>query len=215
MSEMRRSYQWVQIICRGAFELCFRGRALGVNNVPQEGPVLLLSNHQSFLDPVLVALPLLRECAFMARDTLFDNPRFSKLIRYLNAFPVKRGTADVGAIKESLRRLKRGDALVAFPEGTRTSDGSVGPLQSGAILLARKSSAPIVPVNIHGAYELWPRTAKRPKFGPICVSYGQPLTVAHLAALSDEEAVAEVRGRILDMQDIARKNAIFGGSRLD
>lgn len=215
MTDMRHTYHAAQTLCRGAYELLFQGRAIGLNHVPQDGPVLLLSNHQSFLDPVLVALSIPRECAFMARDTLFENPRFSQLIRYLNAFPVKRGTADIGAIKESLRRLKRGEALVAFPEGTRTPDGSVGTMQPGAILLARKSSAPIVPVNIHGAYELWPRTAKRPRLGPLCVTYGQALSTSDLATMTDEEAMAEVRSRIIGMQGQAAQHANFGGWRLD
>lgn len=215
MSDIRWSYRVAQIISRGIFELAFCGRALDTRRVPQEGPVLLLSNHQSFLDPVLVALPIPRECAFMARDTLFKQPQFSQLIRYLNAFPVKRGTADVGAIKESLRRLKRGEAVVAFPEGTRTSDGEVGPMQPGAVLLARKSSAPIVPVNIHGAYEILPRDSKRPRRGRICVSYGQPISPDDLSAMTDNEAIEEVRQQIIAMQQHARKHAHFGGTRQD
>lgn len=215
MSEMRQTYRFAQAICRGAFDLFFSGRALGVNHVPQDGPVLLLSNHQSFLDPVLVALSVPRECCFMARDTLFKQPQFTHLITYLNAFPVKRGTADVGAIKESLRRLKRGEALVAFPEGTRTPDGSVGEMQPGAILLARKSAAPIVPVNIHGAFEIWPRTEKKPKLGPIMLNYGEPITPIQLSRLTDEEAMQEVRDRIIEMQSLACRHSNFGGNRLD
>jgi 1-acyl-sn-glycerol-3-phosphate acyltransferase len=215
MSEMRWSYHLAQVISRGIFELAFSGRALNTRRVPLEGPVLLLSNHQSFLDPVLVALPIPRECAFMARDTLFKQPQFSKLIRYLNAFPVKRGTADVGAIKESLRRLKRGEAVVAFPEGTRTSDGQIGSMQTGAVLLARKSSAPIVPVNIHGAYEILPRDTKRLRSGRICVSYGQVISPDDLSAMTDAEAIEEVRRQIIAMQKFAQEHVLFGGMRQD
>src|SRR5262245_28199568 len=108
---MRPWYRFCRWLCHGVFLVFFRGRVYGRDNVPLEGGVLLACNHQSYLDPVLATLALPRECHYMARDTLFRNPQFRRMIESLNAFPVKRGTADIGAIKETLRRLKNG-ALV-------------------------------------------------------------------------------------------------------
>lgn len=208
---MRRSYRFLQCICQVVCFLMFGLRVRNRELVPQEGPVLLACNHQSFLDPVLAAVHLWRECSYMARDTLFRG-RFAKLITFLNAFPVRRGEADVSAIKESLRRLKRGDCLVAFPEGTRTTDGRLQPLIGGAVLIARKARAPIVPTIILGAFECWPRNAKRPRPGRIMVSYGEPLTVEQMAAMSDEAIVAELAERMRALFEEARRDPWIAGS---
>ncbi|HRX86733.1 MAG TPA: lysophospholipid acyltransferase family protein, partial [Phycisphaerae bacterium] len=123
-------------------------RGVGVENVPVRGPAILACNHQSYLDPVLVGAFAKRTLHYMARDTLFRNSYFSRLIRSYNAFPVKRGETDVTAIKQSLRLLKEGKALLLFPEGTRTPNGTVQTMQAGAVALARRSKAPIIPVAV-------------------------------------------------------------------
>jgi 1-acyl-sn-glycerol-3-phosphate acyltransferase len=196
----RLYYRFCQFWCRVVFLLFFRGRTIHLNRVPRTGGVLLASNHQSFLDPVLVTLAAPREFAFMGRDTLFNNPRFRRLIESLNCFPVRRGSADVRAIKESLRRLRAGYALVAFPEGTRTSDGTIGPMLPGMILIARRAGVPIVPTLIQGAYEAWPRTSKFPRPRPITVVYDEPLHLPPASEMSDEECVRVLRGRLLALQ---------------
>jgi 1-acyl-sn-glycerol-3-phosphate acyltransferase len=183
------------------YALMFRGRTYGIRHVPSTGGVLLVSNHQSFLDPVLAGLGLPRECSFMARSTLFDIPWLRRIIAYLNAFPVKRGTADMGAIKETLRRLKDGKIVLAFPEGTRTLDGSIGAMRAGVVLLARKARVPIVPVMIHGAFEAWPRTAWLPRPHPVLVAYGPPMYPHEHPEWSDEECVAAVRDEMLALQE--------------
>lgn len=199
-SRVRFFYRFSRYYCRLTFLLAFRGQVFGARRVPQRGGVLLACNHQSFLDPILAALPMSRECAFMGRDTLFANPAFRRLIESLNCFPVKRGTADVGAIKESLRRLKQGYALVTFPEGTRSSDGSIGPMMPGSILIARKARVPIVPTLISGAYECWPRDAVWPRLGRIIVAYGDPITPEQQQRLGDEGCVERVRNVLLALQ---------------
>lgn len=186
----------------------FRYRAFGMRHVPRTGGVLLVSNHQSFLDPVLVGLPLPRECHYMARDTLFNNRWFGWLISYLNAFPVKRGTADTGAIKETIRRLRGGYAVLTFPEGTRTRDGRIGPMRAGVVLVARKTQVPIVPTLILGAYEAWPRTAKLPRPRRMLVAFGPPLYPHRHPEWSDDACVARVREALLTLQ--ARYARVLG-----
>ena len=208
---MRLYYRINRLAAQALYLLLFRGRAFGTKNVPTEGGVLLVCNHQSFFDPILATLALPRECHYMARDTLFRNPYFRKLIESLNAFPVKRGTADVGAIKETLRRLKRGALVTVFPEATRTLDGSVRKMQPGVVLMARKSKVPLVPTLILGAYEVWPRQAKLPKLGPVIISYGQPLTPAEMKDLPDDECIAIVRQRIVDMMKRYRQHPLVAG----
>ena len=131
---MRKGYAVCRMVAQMLFTFLVRGRVFGTHHVPRQGGVLLVSNHQSFLDPVLATLAIPRECNYMARDTLFRQPQFRRLIEYLNAFPVKRNTADLGAIKETLRRLKAGRVVLTFPEGTRTVDGSIGPIDRKSVV---------------------------------------------------------------------------------
>jgi 1-acyl-sn-glycerol-3-phosphate acyltransferase len=197
---MRRSYAICRRIAQMLYIFFFRGRVFGADRVPRAGGVLLVSNHQSFLDPVLATLALPRECNYMARDTLFAIRWLRPIMEFLNAFAVKRDTADMGAIKETLRRLKAGKLVLAFPEGTRTEDGSVGPMRAGVVLLARKARVPIVPTLILGAFESWPRTARLPRPHPILVAYGEPVCPHEHPEWGDDECVELVRGRIIALQ---------------
>jgi 1-acyl-sn-glycerol-3-phosphate acyltransferase len=212
VSRMRPHYRVSRGICRLCFALLFRGRVFNPERVPVDGGVLLVSNHQSFLDPMVATLALPRECHFMARDTLFERPAFKRLIESFNAFPIKRGTADLRGIKEALRRLKNGGLVTAFPEGTRTLDGTIGPMLPGSIILARKAKVPIVPTVILGAYKAWPRHAKLPRIAPILVAYGAPLTVDQIAARDDETVIDVVRGRMLDLQQHYQHHPLLTGA---
>jgi len=210
---MRLGYALLRLLSQLIFTLLFRGRVFGTHHVPRRGGVLLVSNHQSFLDPVLATLAIPRECHYMARHSLFQQPWLRRLITYLNAFPVKRGTADLAAIKETLRRLHAGHAVLAFPEGTRTPDGSIGPMHAGVVLLARKARVPIVPVLILGAFESWPRTRKLPRPRPILVVYDRPLYPHRHPQWTDQDCVAAVRQRLLTLQQRYRSHALLPAPR--
>jgi 1-acyl-sn-glycerol-3-phosphate acyltransferase len=171
-----------------------------VRHVPGNGGVLLVCNHQSFLDPVIATCALHREGSYMARDTLFASGPFTQLIRYLNAFPVKRGMADLGAVKETLRRLRNGELITVFPEATRTPDGSILPMQPGAVAIARKAGVPIVPCLIDGAYKAWPRQQKFPLPGYIRVVYRPAILPSALRKLTDEEATLRIRSILIETQ---------------
>jgi 1-acyl-sn-glycerol-3-phosphate acyltransferase len=177
-----------------------RGRVFGTNRVPNTGPVILACNHQSFFDPILATLALPRECDYMARDTLFANPLFRRLILSLNAFPIRRGEADITAIKETLRRLKAGRLVTTYPEGTRTQDGRIGPMLPGIGSVAKKAGVPVVPVLIEGAYEAWPRHQKLPGRCEITVVYGEPIPPSQHAGMSAKELMEEIGRRLRDMQ---------------
>lgn len=197
---MRLGWFVARAIVRAIFVYVFRGRIFGVNHVPVRGGVLLVSNHQSFFDPVLLSLGLPRETHHMARDTLFNKRRFATLIRWLNAFPVKRGSADLGAIREAVKRLRDGQLVIVYPEGTRTRDGEVGPMHAGIMLMARRAGVPVVPALVCGAYEVWPRSASLPTLQPVLVAYGPPISAAELSQLSDEQSIALIRERIISMR---------------
>lgn len=209
-SRMRTFYRILRYFSQVFFVLYFRGRVFGLRNVPQTGPVLLACNHQSFFDPVSSTLALHREGNYMARDTLFANRLFKRFIESLNAFPVRRGAADIGAVKEILRRLKDGKLVVVFPEATRTRDGRIGAINPNSLLIAKKARATIVPCVIDGAFEAWPRTAVVPRPVRMYVSYCDPITVSQVQAWPIEQitaAVAERMGRTLNQLRNLRQQA--------
>lgn len=189
-------YWFLKYVAQIGYVLYFKGRVFGLKNVPQTGGVLLACNHQSFSDPVCAAIALNREASFMARDTLFLNPYFSRLISSLNAFPVKRGAADVGAVKEILRRLKAGKLVVVFPEGTRTMDGKIGKINANSLLIAKKARAAIVPTVIDGAFEAWPRTQLLPSPHRMYVTYCEAITAAQVEDWPIERTTETVQKRM-------------------
>ena len=167
----RRTLQmWLTTICKV--------RVFNRHYEPAGGGVVYICNHQSFLDPMLMAYALQRPVNFMARESLFRWPPFRRLIESVHTFPVRRGTADVAALKESMRRLKANGQLAMFAEGTRTSDGRIGPFLPGAAMLCQRAAEWTVPVLIDGAFETWPRTQMLPRPGNIVVRYAPPIPQA-------------------------------------
>jgi 1-acyl-sn-glycerol-3-phosphate acyltransferase len=181
-----------------------RQRCLHREHVPLTGGVLLVCNHQSLLDPLIAALGLNRECSFMARDTLWKNKPFGKLISLYNAFPVKRDSADLAAVKETLRRLKAGQCITVFPEGTRTPTGRIGHMRAGVATIAKKARVPIVPALIEGAYDIWPRYAKLPRPAQAWVEYGKPITPEDMDRQSPEEITAQLHATLQSMHNALR-----------
>lgn len=182
----------------------FRFRAFRKQCVPRRGGVLIVSNHQSYLDPVIVAVALPRPSSFMARSTLFINPVFRALISGLNAFPVVRGGRDMQAVREAVRRLERGECLVVFPEGTRTTDGRIGALQPGVVAIADRAGVPIVPAVVDGAFEAWPKgRGIRP--WPVRVIYGAPVHPAERQGAPREEMIERLRSEMVRLQAELRR----------
>jgi len=172
---------------------------------PTRGGAVYICNHQSFLDPMLMSYSLRRPMSFMARDSLFKVPGFSQLISKFNAFPVKRGSADTGAMKEAMRRIKAGGQMVVFAEGTRTLDGRIGPFLPGVALLAQRAAEWTVPVVIDGAFEVWPRTQRLPSPGHIVVQYAKPIHRDEARRQSPQEFISHVRQIIIEMQTDVRR----------
>jgi 1-acyl-sn-glycerol-3-phosphate acyltransferase len=211
--QMRLYYRILRYLAQALFTVYFRGRVFGLRNVPDSGGVLLACNHQSFGDPVAAALPLYREANFMARDTLFLNPLFKRLIESLNAFPVKRGAADVGAVKEIMRRLKDEKVVVVFPEGTRTKDGEIGTINANSLSIAKKTGVTIVPTVIDGAYEAWPRTQPLPSRSTMYVTYAEAITPQQVSDWPLEQIAATVEARLretLARSRMMRRRALEG-----
>ena len=195
---------FMRIILTGTVCTLCRVCAYGMKNVPKKGPVLLLSNHQSFLDPMFSQSWIRRGFHFVARQSLYENRFFGFLIRYLYTVPIKRGQADLAAMRTIIDRLKVGSAICLYPEGTRTGDGRIAEIKPGFSLLSRKSGAKIVPVVIEGAFECWPRHKKFPKIAKVVVSYGKPITPERIKELGDREFAKEITAQLRRMQNELR-----------
>ena len=194
----RAGYQTTKTIFWLIALLFFRFRWWGREHFPSEGGALICSNHQSHLDPILVGICFSNQLNFLARKTLFGLPIFRAIITYLDAIPIDRDGMSLGGIKETLKRLKRGEMVVVFPEGTRSPDGSVQELKPGFVALARRGKVPILPAAVDGAYDAWPRTRKLPRLSKVCTVFGPRISAAEIEQMSDSEVIETLRQRIID-----------------
>jgi 1-acyl-sn-glycerol-3-phosphate acyltransferase len=167
-------YGLAWVLFRSLFRLLMSCRYIGTENVPRTGPVILASNHLSYLDPPLIGTALRRWPVYMGKAELFQKPLLGWICRQLRAFPVERGMADRAALKHSLQHLAQGGALVIFPEGTRSETGELGEPEMGLGMLAYRSGAPVVPVYLHGTDQALPRSGGL-HLAKISASFGPPL----------------------------------------
>ncbi len=202
---MRPYFRFMRFLSQSALAMYFGGRVFDMENVPKSGGVVLACNHQSFFDPLAATCAIHREGNFLARDTLFRNPLFGRLIRSVNAFPVKRGKGDLGAIKEVLRRLKNGKMVLIFPEGTRTRDGSIGAINPNSMAVAKKARVAVVPAVIDGAFEAWPRGQRLPRPHLVYVTYCKAISPEEVRAWSTERIAKTVAERMAAALDASKK----------
>lgn len=145
-------YGFFYWLVRVLLSLYFHIEVTGLERVPRRGPLIILVNHITFVDPPMAAILMPRPVYFMTKVELFSVPVFGWLIRHLHAFPVRRGTADRKAIRTSLRLLAQQQALLIFPEGHRSHTGSLQEARAGAVYLAQKTACPCIPIGISGQY---------------------------------------------------------------
>ena len=163
---------------RGVSRLYFGLELRGVEHIPARGPLVVVPNHQTFADPVLVTIPIRRRVYYMAWRRLFHIPVLGRMIRLLRAFPVQLDARDPGAVREARRLLVDEDAVVMiFPEGGRSKDGTVGHFHLGAFRLAASLGVPALPVTIAGGHESWPPGRRLPRRGRITITYHPPLSI--------------------------------------
>jgi 1-acyl-sn-glycerol-3-phosphate acyltransferase len=173
-----------------AFRSLFGMRVDGMEHLIEDGPVLIASNHQSYLDPPLVGNLYKTEICYLARKTLFRGLATWVYPRW-NAIPVDQDRPDMTSLKTIIRKLKDGHKVVVFPEGARTFDGSLGEPAPGVGLVAAKAAVPIQPVRIRGAREALPRGSGRIRFHRIHVTIGPAI---HLTPEEIEAASRDKKG---------------------
>jgi 1-acyl-sn-glycerol-3-phosphate acyltransferase len=169
-------YYWLGYqLSRGAARLLFRFRVTHLERMIQSGPVILAMNHQSYLDPPLAGITCNRAIYFLARKTLLDVPVLGWLLPKLNVIPVSQEAIDRSALKTVISVLKSGNAVLVFPEGSRTLDGNLQPAEPGLGLVIAKTLAPVVPMRIFGAHAALPRDGGGLHLVPIAIVIGKPI----------------------------------------
>ena len=153
----------------------FPRRIYGREHIPAQGGFIIASNHVSNLDPVVLGISAVRRINFMAKIELFQKQPLGFILKELGAFPVKRGEADLWALKEAIKRLKKGMPVLIFLEGTRRIGDAPPQAQPGIGFLAVKSGVPVIPVFISGTQKVMPPGSRSWTRNPVSVRYGPPV----------------------------------------
>jgi len=161
-------YKIIKALALAYFKLFFKVRVTGAENIPKEGKAVLVSNHISNYDPVVVGIYIDRIPRFMAKKELFEIFGLKHFFLALKAFPVDRGRADLASYKQATNILKSGEILGIFAEGTRVREDDAVAAKAGAALFAAKNNAPVIPVGVSSKYKL---------FSKVYVNYGKPISM--------------------------------------
>lgn len=183
----------------------FGGKIYGVENVPQTGGLVIVSNHASYFDPPIVSNCVCRPVAYMAKEELFKIPVLAQAIKLYGAYPVSRGTADRAAIKYALEYLENGWAVGVFLEGTRTRDGRVHDPKRGAALLAAKAKVPLLPVSLWGSEKIVQPGTPIPRKVPLTIRIGKLIATPSSTSKEELEAVThQCADAINTLHDLGR-----------
>lgn len=193
---MKLSYRIVYWMARIFFKTCFRLRVYGLEHF-RPGSAIIAANHASFYDPPVLSISCPEEVHFLARGSLFHVPILGRLIRTLNSHPVERGASDAQTFRTMLQLLAEGKKLILFPEGKRTFDGELLPLERGLAFLVQKAHCRIIPAYIQGSFQAWPRGRKFPKlFGKMSCVFGTAIEWREFEHLDKKEAQAQITIRL-------------------
>jgi 1-acyl-sn-glycerol-3-phosphate acyltransferase len=195
----------VRWVCRIVMTLFYRIRVHGLSNYPDSGGVLICCNHQSFLDPVVMGVSCPRPINYLARKTLFRFTPMKVFLELNDAIAIDRDSVGIAGIKASLKRLKRGETVLMFPEGTRCRDGQMQSFKPGFDVLARRSKSVLLPVALDGCFQAYPRNAKLPRLGRIQVVIGQPIPFEEYQHLSPDDTKRLMESKVAECFAVAAR----------
>src|SRR5574337_580995 len=175
---VRGAFTMARLLLLGIAKVAFRLHVEGHEFIPHTGPVILASNHVSYIDPIIIGIAVRRPIRFMAKKELFRHPLFGWLIRQCGAFPVNRDRTNLQALKQAMSSLDAGEVVAIFPEGTRGDGIYLRPAKSGIGLIAARTGAPVIPVLHTGTGKVFPRGAWFPRPHRITIRFGIPCRIA-------------------------------------
>jgi 1-acyl-sn-glycerol-3-phosphate acyltransferase len=203
------SYRAVRLLVVTVWWIMFRPRVVGAENIPASGPVVLAPIHRSNIDFAFLVFATDRKTFFMGKDSLWKIRPVGRLISLMGAFPVKRGTADRESLKHAQEVLNEGQALVLFPEGTRQEGDVVGPLFEGAMFIASRVGAPVIPVGLGNTEKAMRKGAKFPRPVRTTVVIGTPIQAptsdCRVTRSELNAATEELRAGLQESYDRARE----------
>jgi 1-acyl-sn-glycerol-3-phosphate acyltransferase len=183
--------------------ILFRIEHYGWERIPRDGPLLFVANHVTYFDPPWISVRVYRTLRIMAWDKLFRFPLAGQILRWFGAFPISLENPESGAYKAALRILRKGEALMLFPQGGRSSDTSPLPFKEGAARLALRTGATIVPVVVHGGENVWSNQMLLPCPAKVRIYYLPPITKEQFPE-NTEELMQQVREAIMNHRDLAQ-----------
>lgn len=196
-----RFIQWFTLI---PLKILFGYQYRHVDRLPMTGGALICPNHLSHLDPMMMGCICPRRVNFLAKKSLFDNKILGTILSSIDCIPIDRDATGIGGMKETLKRLKKGESVVMFPEGERSTDGQLLPLMTGFTALVKRLKIPVYPVGIHGTHEAWPPGSKPKPGRRIKLVVGNQIPFSELADKSEEEMAEIVGQRIAECYQEAR-----------
>lgn len=195
-------YEVARVAIKAVLWLLIRCEVNGLENVPRQGPLIVVSNHLNIIDPPLLGTLIPRRIRFMAKAELFHSPFTWLIVTLYGAFPVRRGALDRQALREAMRILQNGGALGMFPEGTRSRTGQMQQARQGSAMVAVWSGAPVLPVGITGSdcILLWPNIIRRPR---LVINVGPPFMLQAPGNGRSREALEDLN------QEMMRRVAVL------
>jgi 1-acyl-sn-glycerol-3-phosphate acyltransferase len=173
------SIEVMRPVARRLIDLLWRTRYVGLENIPLTGGVMIVANHQTYIDPFWVGMPVKRPIRFLAWSEAFSWPVVGKLMTLFGAWPLQVEGSDPAAIRRSLKWLRNGGAVVVFPEGGRGPiDGSLDKFKNGAVRMALEANVPILPVTLRGAHRIWPKGRSFPCLEKLEIIYHPLQTIS-------------------------------------
>jgi len=204
-AHIRQGQKLVRWFFRILFLVFYRIRIHGLENYPSSDRLLICSNHQSNLDPLVVGAVCPRPINYLGKETLFRPAPFGWFLRWNDVIPIDRSGSGIGGMKETLRRLKNDEAVLIFPEGSRSLDGEMQPLKQGFCSLTRRASALLVPIGVEGTYDALPPSRKAPRWGRIHVVVGPQIEPEDYESLDNDQLTQLLEQRIEDCFKLARE----------